>query len=357
MRSGIVSITACLRCALVAALALAAAPSHFARPHTARQAGGPQAQAAQKGAAGSGASGIVVEPNQDYRVGARDVIEVAIEDAPELSGKFEVNSRGTFTMQFLGRVTAKGKTVEELATFIADGLRGRYLKAPRVSVTVAQHNSRTFFIQGAVRQPGPYRIESRPSLLKIISVAGGLAENHGSTAFIIREAGAGEDDRPENDQGGDPGAGHAAAEGTRYELLRVNISGLLKGRLDQNIFIEPGDVINIPPMDVFFVAGEVNAPGSFPLKEGTTLRQAISLAQGMTFEAAKDRGIIFREDDDGKRQEIQVNVGAVMSGKRDDVEIKANDVIIIAGSRFKSVGGTLLRALGMGTLQRGVPVR
>jgi polysaccharide export outer membrane protein len=349
MKSGIGNIAACniaacginycIRSVLIAALALALAPAQLA------QSVSPQARPAEKVTAQPDSRGIIVEPDQDYRIGSRDVIEITIEDAPELSGKFEVNSRGTFTMQFLGRVTARGKTVEELAAFITDGLRGRYLKSPRVSVAVAQHNSRTFFIQGAVRDPGPYRIESRPSLLKIISVAGGLAENHGSTAFIIREARADDEAEPTDE------------EGVSYELLRVNISGLLKGRLDQNVLIEPGDVINIPPMDVFFVAGEVRAPGSFPLKEGTTLRQAISLAQGMTFEAAKDRGIIFREDDGGKRQEIAVDVGAVMSGKRDDVEIKANDVIIIAGSRFKSVGGTLLRALGMGTLQRGVPVR
>ena len=43
------------------------------------------------------------------------------------------------------------------------------------------------------------------------------------------------------------------------------------------MFLEPGDTVNIPPTDVFFVAGEVNQPGSFPLKDGTTLRQAISL--------------------------------------------------------------------------------
>ena len=59
-----------------------------------------------------------------------------------------------------------------------------------------------------------------------------------------------------------------------YELIRVNLGALYKGQFDQNQRLEPGDIINIPRADVFFVAGEVQAPGSFPLKkEGTTLRQ------------------------------------------------------------------------------------
>ena len=91
-------------------------------------------------------------------------------------------------MQYLGPVTANGKTADELAGFIADSLSGRYLKNPRVTVTIAQMNSHTFFIQGAVNRPGAYQMEGRPSLLTLITLAGGLTENHGSTAFIIREA-------------------------------------------------------------------------------------------------------------------------------------------------------------------------
>src|SRR5262249_31987675 len=135
---------------------------------------------------------------------------------------------------------------------------------------------------------------------------------------------------------------------TQYEMLKVNVNGLLRGSFEQDIAISPGDIIHIPPTDVFFVAGEVNAPGSFPLKDGTTLRQAISLAQGATFQAAAARSIIFREDPaTGKRQEISVDLPAVMSGKKADVPVQANDIIIVPNSRFKSIGGTLLRAFGV----------
>jgi polysaccharide export outer membrane protein len=119
------------------------------------------------------------------------------------------------------------------------------------------------------------------------------------------------------------------------------------------MFLEPGDIVNIPPADLFFVAGEVNGPGAFPLKEGTTLRQAISLAQGMTFKAVTGRGIIFREDPQtGKRQELQLDVGAVMSGKREDVVILPNDVIIVPNSRMKTAILPFLSAFGVNVAYR-----
>jgi protein involved in polysaccharide export with SLBB domain len=151
-------------------------------------------------------------------------------------------------------------------------------------------------------------------------------------------------------------APNTEAAKAQYEMLKVNVNGLLRGNFDQDIAISPGDIVHIPPTDVFFVAGEVNAPGSFPLKDGTTLRQAISLAQGATFQAAANRTIIFREDPaTGKRQEIAVDLPAVMGGKKSDVLVQANDIIIIPNSRLKSIGGTLLRAFGVNATR--LPIR
>ena len=328
-----------------------------------QQSGPPLGTATPKSGAGSAtprnSSNVLIAPDEDYRIGLGDVVEVKVENAPELSGAFRVTSTGAFQMYFVGRVMAKDKTTEEVSQFIAERLRGEYLRNPNVSVVVKEYNSRAFFIQGAVRGPGVFQIEGRPSLLKLITLAGGLAPEHGSHAFIIRQLKKPDADKAPagtatTQQVSSPG--DKAAEEEEYELLKVNINGLLKGDFDNNMFLEAGDIINIPQADVFFVAGEVNAPGEFPLKEGTTLRQAISMAQGMKFEAATGRGIIFRDDPSGKREEMRIDIGAVMNGKKQDVAIMPNDIIIVPNSQFKSVGGALLRAFGLTTVQR-VPVR
>jgi polysaccharide biosynthesis/export protein len=307
---------------------------------------------------------IIVSADQDYRIGPRDVIEVRIEDASELSDTYQINADGTFLMPYLKRVKAQDKTPEELSSFIADSLRGRYLKDPHVLVVVRQYYSHTFFIQGAVRKPGVYQMEGHPSLLNLVAVSGGLAENHGSTAFIIRQV---KDKKSKSAaepnslaaQASPVAATQTAAsndeDGPEYTLKTVNISGLFKGRFDQNAYVEPGDIVNIPQADVFFVAGEVNAPGSFPLSDGTTLRQAIALSQGTTFNAALGNGVIFRQNAaTGKRQEIAVDIGAVMKGRKEDIPIAANDIVIVPSSRAKTIGNSILKAFGMGAAQRGV---
>jgi len=266
------------------------------------------------------------------------VVEVYILRLPELSREYQVRSDGNIEMPFLGKIEAQKKTSAELATLIRHRLRDGYLVDPQVSVIVKQI-SRQFFIQGAVRNPGVYNIEGRPSLLELITIAGGLNPSYGATAFIIRGVRTGPDEVatvPGSDSEPRPD----------YELRKANINALLRGDFAENVAIEPGDIVHIPPTDVFFVAGEVKAPGSFPLKEGTTLRQAISLAQGANPLASPGKAVIFREDAGGQKREIPVDVGAVMRGRRPDVPILANDVIVIPNSKTKSAFMPVINAFG-----------
>jgi len=320
----------------------------------------PSGSAVQPG--GRGSSAVLVSPEEDYRIGPNDVIDIRVENMPELTQTFRVTAAGTFLMPFVGRVSAAKKTTEELAQLIADSLRGDYLKDPRVTVSVKEFNSRSFFIQGSVRSPGVFQIEGRPTMLELLTLAGGLTETHGANAYIIRriKTPAQKEAEPNLAKTGVGNSGNAEPEPApeetpKYELRSTNINGLLKGRFDQDVLLEPGDIINIPVSDVFFVAGEVNAPGSFSLKDGTTLRQAISLAQGTNYKAALGRGIIFRENSSGKREELRVDIGAVMSGKKEDIAIAANDIVMVPNSRTKSIGGAFLKAFGMSTMTR-VPI-
>jgi len=334
---------------------------------------------------------VVIAADDDYRLAPSDVLEVIIEDAPELSGNYRINRSGTLPMKYLGSIQVAGKTTEDVMTMVTEGLRGRYLRDPKVYVTVKQYNSRTFFIQGAIKNPGVFVIEGRPSLFKLISIAGGMPENHGSTAYIIREkkvdpakmerARAGlpvenDEKRPaveaeEADQVGgarptiptpasraleDAKSGVTAIDGeTEYELLTANISGFYRGRFEQNLIIQPNDLVYIPPSEVFFVVGEVRSPGQFTLREGSSIRQAISLSQGLLFKAASDRAMIFRQDPaTGKLSEIPVDIGAIMNGKKDDVLLAPNDVVMIPNSKMKAFAGSMMMSMGVAMAQTAI---
>jgi len=350
----------------------------FGQAQQTRQGGATTSRNGSGPGAGEGRGGgrmgpeVIMYADEDYKLGPSDVIEVIVEDATELSISYQINSSGNIPLRFLGTTPVAGKTTDEVAKLIADGLRGRYLKDPKVYVTVKQYNSRTFFIQGAVKSPGVYVVTGRPSLFRLITIAGGLQENHGSTAYIFREV----KPKPEKLETG----GQAKTEGSSdalkeivdkakgndksleiegepdYELMTANIGGILRGRLNNNIIVEPSDVVYIPPADVFYVAGEVRAPGQYQLKQGITLRQAISLAQGAPFKAKLDKGIIFREDPvTGKFTEVPVDIASVMNGKKEDMPILPNDVIYVPNSAFKSVSAAFLMALGTGAAYR-IPI-
>ncbi len=338
-----------------------AAPPHTAPPQTAIDKSGPS---------------TFVPPDESNRIQPGDTLTITIADAPELSKNYRVSAAGTILLPFLGPVMAQRLTTEKLAQNITATLRKEdYLKEPQVTVSVAQYHADSYFVQGAVRSPGVYLVRSQPSLFWLISLAGGLAENHGSIAIILRPMkpqATPEEDAKENNvaelkaeiQGTNLPVAEATAEAAKqdaagrddYQMIKINLTNIYQGRFEQNLKIEPGDIVHIPSANVFFVAGEVHAPGSFQLKDGTTLRQAITLAQGTTFKARLGDTLIFRDDTQtGKREEIKVDVGAVMSGKKEDIPIFANDVIIIPNSKMKSVGGSLLMTLG--TSLARVPIR
>ena len=313
---------------------------------------------------------VIILEDEDYKLAPRDVIEVIVEEAPELSVNYTVSTSGIILLRFLGPALVAGKTPEEVGRLIAEGLRDRYLKDPKVYVSVRQYNSRTFFIQGAVKSPGAYVISGKPTLFKLMTIAGGLMENHGGTAYIFREV----KPKPEKLETGEQSAEAKKlkeivnnAKGTDpntvivgepdYELVTANISGILRGRLNNNIYIQPSDVVYIPPADVFYVAGEVRTPGQFQIRQGITLRQAISLAGGTHFKAKLGKGVIFRTDPvTGNFTELPVDIGAVMNGKQADIPILGNDVIWVPNSLSKAFGVTVMNIMLPNAIYR-IPIR
>src|SRR5262245_66107755 len=152
------------RGASLAALALAVGAVCASSINAQQRRGEPQQEqpAIQSSASEMGNASILAAADKDYRISAGDVIQLQIEDAPELSHYYRVSSSGQIEIPVLGLVEAQDKTTFELARLIKKGLRDQeYLNSPNVLVTIKQYNSQTFFIQGSVRNPGVYQTEGR----------------------------------------------------------------------------------------------------------------------------------------------------------------------------------------------------
>ena len=81
-----------------------------------------------------------------------------------------------------------------------------------------------------------------------------------------------------------------------------------------------------------YIIGEVNAIGKLPLKHRTTLLQALTMAGGFTPVAARNRIVIFRNDDNGTDQ-IKLSASyddIVLRGNSDqNLELKPGDTIVV----------------------------
>lgn len=303
------------------------------------------AQDQQGQPSGGGRSNVIFASEENYRIGANDVIEIQVEKWVEISGTFAVNADGTIAMKFLGTLTAQGKSVNQIASEIADLLlRNGYLKSPQVTVSVKQYNSRTFFVQGAVRSPGMFVVVGKPSLMTLLNLAGGLQTEHGSTAFVIRKLPQQAAPKPASET-----TSSDDVEGKeQYELLKASLNKLYEGDFSQNLTILPGDTIHVPPADLFFVAGEVIKPGSFQLRQGLTLRQAVSQAGGVTPKAKASEAFILRQNPSGGEPiKVQINISEVMKADKPDIPIEPNDYVFIPSSKLKSFSNVLLNGFGM----------
>lgn len=121
----------------------------------------------------------------DYRIGPADVIAVSVFDAKELDRQGSVDSAGNFAMPLIGSVAAAGKTPEELAAFIADKLRGDYIKNPQVAVNVVEVKASTVTIDGAVRRPGIYPVIGALTLQQAIATALGASDTADTDRVIV----------------------------------------------------------------------------------------------------------------------------------------------------------------------------
>src|SRR6059058_5214061 len=95
----------------------------------------------------------------DYVVGPQDVLTITSYDQNDLSGKFTVESDGTFTYPLIGRVTGGGLTLRALEREITTRLKDDgYFNNPQIAIAIDSYRSQRVFIVGEVRAPGTYAL-------------------------------------------------------------------------------------------------------------------------------------------------------------------------------------------------------
>lgn len=120
----------------------------------------------------------------DYRLGTMDKLRIrvvewqtaegAARDWSMISGDYIVGPSGNVSLPFVGELPAAGRTTAEIAGTIGDELQQKFglLDRPEASVELAEF--RPIFVSGEAQTPGRYPYEPGLTVLKAVSLAGGL---------------------------------------------------------------------------------------------------------------------------------------------------------------------------------------
>lgn len=123
----------------------------------------------------------------DYRLGSQDkltirvaewqTVEGTFRDWSAVNGEYTVGPSGTLSVPFAGELPASGKTTSEIATAIGEALQKKLALSDRPEASVEMAQFRPFYISGEVQNPGQFPYVPDLTVLKAISVAGGIRRN------------------------------------------------------------------------------------------------------------------------------------------------------------------------------------
>ena len=106
-----------------------------------------------------------------YQLGPGDQIEVVVFGEDNLSGTYDLDEGGAFSLPLAGPVTVKGKTARQAEQAIAARLADGLVTDPKVSVNVKRY--RPIYVVGEVQKPGAYPSYGPTSVLNAVALAGG----------------------------------------------------------------------------------------------------------------------------------------------------------------------------------------
>lgn len=284
-------------------------------------------------------------PDLDYELGPNDRLSISIFalESPDKTSVLDrrVQKDSTVSLPWVGKVSCLGATVGEFEARIRTLYAGRYLKDPQVAVSIAEHQSVTVVMTGAVRNPGVYHLKkNRSTVLEMLATAGGLRTDAGDTLHVMRT--------PET-----------AGSGAKPVLIPVNLGSLLDdGDLSRNISIGGGDILTVTSRadDYFFVLGYVNRPGSFPLSDSQRLDtvRAIALAGGLSSSARAENSFLVQETDAGQ-QVSEIDLSRIANGEDPPVYLGPGDTLIVGSSFLARLAEFIKPSVGAGVTYSGTP--
>jgi polysaccharide export outer membrane protein len=206
---------------------------------------------------------------EEYQLGAGDAVRITVYNNQDLTTEARLAEDGSITFPLLGRVVlgglSKPAAEQRLSRALVDG---GYLRQAEVNLAVTDYRSQQVSVLGEVAKPGKYVITGATTVMDVLAQAGGVTEKGASSIRIVQ-----------HDRSG-------------ASLQReLDMSQLVAGTgAPSDLSVHNGDVIFVAPQPMFYIYGEVQRPGAYPLQRDMTIRQAIATGGGLTLRGT-ERGL------------------------------------------------------------------
>ena len=283
---------------------------------------------------------LTFEPNENmatplnYRLGPGDEVIVDIWGANEATIRQTISPEGNIMVSQIGPIYLNGLTIKEADEKIRGMLSRKYAgvsgESPesQVRVTLGQIRTIQVNVMGEVAVPGTYRLSSFATVFHALYRAGGV-----SAIGSLR--------------------GIRVMRGGREAAVVDVYSYLMKGTSSDDVRLEEGDVILVPPYEeLVHVEGQVKRPMYYEMKRGESLATLLAYAGGFTGDAyTKEVRVVRRTGRENQLFSVQspsfgswsvadgdvVTVGAILDRFANRVEVRG----AVYRPGMYELGGTL----------------
>jgi polysaccharide export outer membrane protein len=262
----------------------------------------------------AGALAITCLAQESLLIGAGDLIQVNVMDTPEMEQQVRVTDEGSVPLAYIGSIHVAGQTPAAAAAAIQKALIDKkVMRSPQVSVKMQELATQDVSVLGQVHTPGTYSITTPQTILKILSLAGGLTDGADRHVTIKR---------------------HNSGEQLTYYVSNDSdqaLAGVVK--------VYPGDTILVARAPVVYVMGDVNRPGGYVIAtndDRLSVMQVIAMAGSATKTSMQSRVRLIRKTEHGE-VELPVRLDRITKGKQPDMMLQANDILFVPFSWMKNV--------------------
>lgn len=163
------------------------------------------------------------EPSGDYQIKPGDVLMVNVWKEQDLTMEVLVRPDGKFSFPLAGDLEAAGHSVEQVRQTLI-GKISSYIPDAAATVMVKNIEGNRAYVVGKVSRPGPVTMSQQTNVMQALAMAGGTVQFAELKHIVILRG-----------------------QGSAQSAIAFNYDQVQSGEgLEQNVVLQPGDVVVVP---------------------------------------------------------------------------------------------------------------